>query len=358
MATGFHSLRVKKIIRETSDCVSVTFEIPLDLSTAFQYKEGQYITIKKTIDGHEVRRSYSICKAPHENSVTIAVKKVDGGLFSTYATEVLKENDLLDVMPPMGKFIARVNNDPQSHYLAIAAGSGITPVIAIIKHTLHTQPDSKVTLVYGNRSRHSIIFFEELEELKNRFMNRFNLIHILSREKTDAEIFHGKIDSQKLTALQAVIDYAKMKSVYLCGPESMIFNASDFLKSQGVQEENIHFELFTSSTGNASAKTNVEESNDASPKSHVTIRLDGRTFSFDLSMKGNSILDAALQQGADLPFACKGGVCCTCRAKLLEGKVHMDVNYALEKEEVEQGFILTCQSHPLTENVFVDFDEK
>ncbi|RYY67292.1 MAG: 2Fe-2S iron-sulfur cluster binding domain-containing protein, partial [Chitinophagaceae bacterium] len=246
------------------------------------------------------------------------------------------------------------------NYLAIAAGSGITPVISIIKHTLQTLPESSFTLVYGNKSRGSIIFFEELEALKNRFMQRFTFINILSREKTDATINYGRINHDKLEDLQQLVDFKSFDAAYICGPEEMIFAATDFLQKAGMDKGNIHFELFTTPGQSYSKKETlaVEEEKDSGPKSSITVKLDGRSFDFSLSQSGQNILDAALQQGADLPYACKGGVCCTCRAKLVSGEVSMDVNYALEPEEVEQGFILTCQSHPRSENVVIDFDVK
>ena len=357
MAQSFHRLGIQKIIRETPDAVAITFQVPDELKDSFRFREGQYLTIKKEFAGEEIRRSYSICSAPYEQSLTVAIKKVPGGKFSSFAVDELTEKDSLDLMSPAGNFYARTASVSNPHYLAIAAGSGITPIMAIVKHVLHTQPDSHFTLVYGNQHRGSIIFFEALEDLKNKYMNRLTLMHVLSREKTDADIFHGRIDGNKLNELSALIDYSNIQSAYLCGPEEMIFNAKAALEAKGISSSNIHFELFTTGAMQKTKKEEIVEDDD-SPKSQVTIRLDGRTFSFDLSMQGKNILDAALQQGADLPFACKGGVCCTCRAKLLEGQVKMDVNYALEPEELERGFILTCQSHPTTEKVFIDFDEK
>ena len=359
MATHFHSLKIKELKKETADCVSIYFDVPQNLSSEFIYKEGQNITIRKMINGEDVRRSYSICSAPHENKLKIAIKKVESGLFSSFANETLKQNDVLEVMSPTGRFNAHLSKNEHPNYLAIAAGSGITPIIAIIKHTLQTQINSSFTLIYGSKNRSAIIFFEELEDLKNKYMERFTLINVLSREKIDADIFHGRINKTKLTALEKLINYKKTDAAYLCGPEEMIFSSSEFLQEQGLDKNKIHFELFTtpgqSSNGTKAPKTEAVSSG---PKSNITIRLDGRSFSFDLAYNGESILDAALQNGADLPYACKGGVCCTCRAKLIEGEVKMDVNYALEEEEVQQGFVLTCQSHPTTEKVFIDFDQK
>ena len=359
MAHHFHPLRVKKLKKETPDCVSIVFDVPEDLQSLFHYKEGQNLTIKKNINGEEARRSYSICNAPFENELRIAVKKIDGGLFSTFANDELKENDTLEIMPPSGKFNAHLSTETNNNYLAIAAGSGITPILSIIKHTLHEQTDSHFTLVYGSKNRSAIIFFEELENLKNKFINRFTFINILSRERMDAEVLYGRIDKNKLQALDKIIDYKKIRAAYLCGPESMIFESADFLQQQGINKSNIHFELFiTPGQATQQKQVSVTDSLPTGPKSKITLKLDGRAFDFELEQKGNSILDAALQNGADLPYACKGGVCCTCRAKVIEGTVKMDVNYALEEEEVAQGFILTCQSHPTSENVVIDFDIK
>lgn len=358
MAVHFHPLTIKSVKKETPDCVSVSFDIPQDLAEEFLFKEGQNITIKAMLGGNELRRSYSLCTAPHEKEIKVAIKSMDGGLFSSFA-QSFKKGDVLEVLPPVGKFNAKLSA-VKGNYLAIAAGSGITPVISIIKHTLQAQPESSFTLIYGNKSRSSIIFFEELEALKNKYMQRFNFINVLSREKTDAPINYGRIDTNKLQSLQQLVDFKNFDSAYICGPEEMIFAASAFLENTGMDKSRIHFELFTT-PGQSQAKKQTAgavEQKDSGPKSNITVKLDGRSFDFDLGHNGQSILDAALQQGADLPYACKGGVCCTCRAKLVSGDVSMDVNYALEPEEVEQGFILTCQSHPRSEKVVVDFDVK
>lgn len=359
MAVHFHKLKVKDIKEITADCVSIAFAIPDHLSGEFLFEQGQNITVKKEINGEEIRRSYSICSAPYENELRVAVKNVAHGKFSGYANSILKAGDELDVLPPTGKFNSTLKAENTKQYLAFAAGSGITPVISIIKATLKTEPASEFTLVFGNRGRHSIIFFEELEGLKNKYINRFNFINILSREKTDAPINSGRIDTEKLTALHKLIDYHHTDEFFICGPEDMIFCVKDFLEKLEIDKKKIHFELFTTPGQKQSAdnkKQSVE--NKTGPTSKITVKLDGRSFDFDLGLNSETILDAALKQGADLPFACKGGVCCTCKARLLEGQVTMDVNWGLEEEEVEQGFILTCQSHPVTEKVVVDFDIK
>lgn len=359
MAVHFHNLTVKEVRTETPDCVSIAFDVPASLQNEFVFEQGQNITIKKEIDGEEIRRSYSICSAPFEKELRVAVKKVEGGKFSTYANSKLKAGEVLDILPPTGKFNTKLQTTNHKQYLAFAAGSGITPVISIIKTTLQTEPASSFTLVFGNRGRHSIIFFEELEGLKNKYLNRFNFINILSREKTDAPINSGRIDSNKLTELAKLIDYKGTDEFFICGPEEMIFCVKEFLEASGIEQKKIHFELFTTPGQKESVAGSRELAVKSSgPSSKITVKLDGRSFDFDLGFNSENILDAALKQGADLPFACKGGVCCTCKAKLLEGEVEMDVNWGLEHEEVKQGFILTCQSHPITEKVVVDFDIK
>ncbi len=356
MAIHFHSLKVKEIKKQTPECVSVSFDIPKELRQDFLFTQGQNITLKKMIDGEEVRRSYSICTAPFENELTVAIKKVDGGKFSAYANDELKSGDEIEVLPPTGKFNTALNAANKKNYVAFAAGSGITPVISIIKTTLQTEPQSNFTLVFANRNRASIIFFEELEGLKNKYLQRFNFINLLTREKTDADIFFGRIDNEKLNQLNKLIDYNKQHEFFICGPEEMIFCVKDFLEAKSIDKKKIHFELFTTPGANKQKGKEAKEQTAEKIKSTVQIKLDGRTVEFPMGFESSSILDEALKQGADLPFACKGGVCCTCKAKLLEGKVEMDVHWGLEEEEIKQGYILTCQSHPVTEKVVIDFD--
>ena len=359
MSIHFHPLKIKEVRKETADCVSVQFDIPSNLSEAFQFRQGQSLTMRAMINNEEVRRTYSICSSPMDNEWRVAIKKQEGGLFSSFANEKLKMGDELEVMEPVGKFYTELNPSHKKKYLAFAAGSGITPVISIIKTTLTTELHSHFTLVYGNRSRPSIIFFEELEGLKNKFMDRFNLIHVLSRERTDAPVNYGRINMDKLNELSKLIDYSSMDDTFICGPEEMIFSAKKFLEQTGIDPKKIHFELFTTSeTKKVERKTRKAEA-DPGAKSRITVKLDGRSFDFDIPLNSETaILDAALKQGADLPYACKGGMCCTCKARLLEGEVEMDVHWGLEEEEIEKGFILTCQSHPKTEKVVVDFDIK
>lgn len=358
MAVHFHKLKIKSIKKETQDCVSIAFDISAELKTTFIFEQGQNITVKKNIDGEELRRSYSICTAPFENELKIAVKKVDGGKFSSYANDILKEGDVLEVLPPTGKFNTKLQTENRKQYVAFAAGSGITPILSIIKTTLQTEPQSNFTLVFANRSRSSIIFFDELEGLKNKNLQRFNFINILSREKTEASINSGRVDKQKLNDLNKLINYNSIDEFFICGPEEMIFCVKDFLEAKEIDKKKIHFELFASAGVNKINTDNKKLYPTATATSTITVKADGRSFDFILGFNSDTILDAALKQGADLPYACKGGMCCTCKAKLLEGEVKMDVNWGLEEEEIEKGFILTCQSHPVTKKVVIDFDIK
>lgn len=354
----FHRLKVIGVHKETPDCISVTFEVPEGLKKDFAYKAGQNLTLRTWIGGtEEVRRSYSLCSSPLDNEWKVAIKKVNGGAFSVFANEQLKPMSILEVMPPTGKFMVEPNPANKKNYVAFAAGSGITPVISIIKTVLRAEPQSSFTLVYGNRNRTSIIFKEELEGLKNKYMSRFRIIHVLSRELTDATINHGRIDAEKCDTLFSRHVDIDADEFFLCGPEGMIFCVRDYLESKGIDGKKIHFELFTSPNEKRrtrSDKREVEEEH--VPKSRIQIIRDGRHFEFELEYDSEPILDAAIHNGIDLPYSCKGGVCSTCSARVVEGEVKMDVCYALEPEDVAKGYILTCQSHPKTERVVVNFD--
>jgi ring-1,2-phenylacetyl-CoA epoxidase subunit PaaE len=352
----FHTVTVKDIRRETEDCVSVSFNIPEDLRSQFQYKAGQYLTLRKYLNGEEIRRSYSLCSSPLDNEWRVAVKNVTNGKFSAYALNEMKVGDEIELMPPMGAFHTEINSANKKKYVGIAAGSGITPVLSIIKTVLKTEQQSSFTLVYGNKNRNSIIFREEVEALKNKYIDRFRVMHVLSREVTDAAINSGRIDATKCEELFTKFIDVKADEFFICGPEDMIFCVKDFLMNKGIPKKHVHFELFTAP--NQKAAVQEVKTEDAGPKSKVTVILDGRSFDFDLTHEGENILDAAIRLGADLPYSCKSGVCSTCRAKLVEGEVDMEVNYALEDDEVKQGFILTCQSHPKTPKVVIDYDAK
>jgi ring-1,2-phenylacetyl-CoA epoxidase subunit PaaE len=368
VASHFRTLTIEDIRRETADCVSIAFDVPPELKEEFLFHQGQNVTIRLQINGQEVRRSYSICSSPLDGELRIAVKKVTAGVFSTYANEQLQKGHTLEVLPPTGKFYTELSAENRKHYLAFAAGSGITPVLSLIKTTLALEPNSTFTLVYGNRQRQSILFREDLEALKNRYIQRLSLHHILSREQMDIPLNQGRIDVRKCEELCGrLIDLPTVDEVFLCGPSEMIFSVRDWLEQQGMDRKKIHFELFQTQTGEPGAGRELAGKSvegatrppvEKDKVSQVTVRLDGVSYEFQLPYDGGSILDAALMEGADLPFACKGGVCCTCRAKLIEGKVEMEVNYALEADEVAAGFVLTCQSHPRSEKVIIDFDNK
>lgn len=356
MTPKFHALTVADVRQETEDTVSIAFAIPEELQSDYVYKAGQYLTLRATINGEDIRRSYSICTAPNENEWRVAIKRIDEGLFSGWATQSLKSGDELQVMTPMGHFAFDPQPEQQRTYVLYAAGSGITPILAITKTILSEEPLSDVTLIYGNKGFGSIIFREALEGIKNKYMDRFRLIHVLSRESLGNPIQKGRIDAEKIALLnKAFFTHQTIDGVFVCGPEPMIRAVKEGMMAFGVDEKQIHFELFATSI-----PTRVLQqvaSNEPRIDSNVTVILDGDQIELALNTAGLSILDAAQQAGADLPFACKGGVCCTCKARILEGTARMDVNYALEKDEVEAGYILTCQSHPTSEKLVVSFDD-
>lgn len=361
MSIQFHSLKVKDIRSETADCVSVALDIPTELAEDFKFIPGQYLTFKRGAGDDEIRRSYSICAGPNDGELRVAIKKVKLGKFSTYANDELKVGDTLDVMPPMGNFIIKGKEVKHKHYMAIVAGSGITPVMSIMKSVLENDDNSYFTLVYGNKSRGTIIFREEIEALKNKYMQRIRVYHVLSRESMDAPLFNGRITADKCKEMcDKLIDITRVDETFICGPEEMILSVRQQLIDLGMDSSNVHMELFTSPDQPKASheKWAKEHAEDDGKTSKVSITLDGTTFDLDLPYNGDTILDAALKVGADLPFACKGGVCCTCRARITEGEVEMEVNYALEPDEVKNGYVLTCQSHPRSERVVVDFDQR
>lgn len=360
--TEFYPLTVADLRAETDSAVCVTFAVPDALKPGFQFIQGQYLTLRATIDGEELRRSYSICSGVDDGLLQVAIKKIDGGIFSTWANEHLKVGDSIDVMPPQGKFFTPLDPAARKRYMLICAGSGITPILSIAKSVLSREPLSDVTLLFGNRNSASVMFKEELNFLKNRHMTRFNWVNILSREEQDAEVLFGRLDNKKGSDLQAkkLIDILATDEFFLCGPESMISEVSRGLRKTGISEDRIHYELFYASAEDAQAvvaKHHARAKQYAGQVSQVSVKVAGRTTYFDLTADGENILDGALNSGADLPFSCKGGVCATCKAKVIEGKVEMDLNHSLSEQEVADGMILTCQAHPLSEKVVVDFDQ-
>lgn len=350
----FHQLKVGSIEKTTEESVAISFEIPSTLQEEFTFTQGQHLTLKKDIDGEDTRRSYSICSCPIDESVTVAIKKIEGGKFSTYANDQLKVGDEIEVMAPHGGFNTELNKSNEKLYVAFASGSGITPIISILETTLRTEPKSSFILFYGNRKTSSIIFQERLEGLKNKFLGRFSLYHILSQERQETELFNGRIDAEKIEAFSKLFfNPSKVDEYFTCGPEQMMLSVKTVMEKRGVSSEKIHMELFTSPVGKLGASTKKVAHKKA--QSEVTVVLDGNSMSFPYDSK-NSILDVAFQNGADLPYACKGGVCSTCVARVEEGEVEMEVNYALEPDELASGLVLTCQARPKTDKVKLTFD--
>ena len=356
MSLHFYKAKVIKIVRETSDCVRISFDVPDEHKTKFQFKAGQYLNLKIDLNNEEIRRSYSICSSPFENELSVAVKKIPLGKFSSHAISTMKENDTIELMPPMGNFTLPDDLDEIKTFIFYCAGSGITPVISLIKTILNFHSDKNVILYYGNRHTDSIIFREDLEDLKNIFTTRFSLNYILTKERLSSDLFYGRLNGEKCKTFEKYFTRDKSSSLYyLCGPSDMIFEIKDALVDCGVNEKQIHFELFTTA---GMTINNVETTEESTKKinSKIILKLDGLTQEFDFDNTYDNILDAALANGADLPFACKGGVCSTCKAKCEEGEVSMKVNYALEPDEVAEKFVLTCQSMPKTDRVFINFD--
>jgi ring-1,2-phenylacetyl-CoA epoxidase subunit PaaE len=359
VAKHFRPLQILDIRNETDDCVSVSFHVPDEWKEEFKFKAGQNITLRTRIRGEEIRRSYSICSSPFENELRVAIKKVEEGLFSSHAHSHFKSSQVLDVLAPTGNFVLPIDASNKKHYVAFAAGSGITPVISLLKTILKEEPFSRFTLIYGNRNRNSVIFREELLALKNEYPDQFQLIMIFSREKMDAPVFEGRIDASKCEMIfKQILPLSEDQEFLLCGPAPMIFSVRSWLLEQKITDKKVHFELFSDpgELGKPREKTNSVIAESSEIKSLVTIRLDGVSADYQIPVQGPSILEAAIQAGADLPYACRAGVCASCRAKLVKGKVIMDQNYALADEEIEQGFILACQSHPASEKLIIDFD--
>lgn len=355
MSVQFYPLQVSEVRRETMDTVSIAF-ILLDQDKAiFQFTQGQYLTLKTTIEGEEVRRSYSICTGAQNDDLRVAVKLVAGGVFSTWANQHLKAGDWLEVMPPQGRFFTELLPENQKIYVAFAAGSGITPVMSLLRSTLQQEPKSQFILFYGNRSFDTIIFREQLEELKNLHPDRLSVHHVLSRESLGSDLFKGRLDGAKCQRFgQYFFSPTEVDAYFLCGPEEMVFSVKETLLAMGAPAKSVHFELFTTA-GTQKRKPLVTDTT-PSFEAAITVIQDGAQFDFDLPSVGSTILDAAMRAGADLPYSCKGGVCSTCKARVLEGAVKMELNYGLEPDEVEAGYILTCQAHPTTARVVVSFD--
>ena len=351
---AFHSLRVSDVTPLTDDAVAISFDVPPELADEYDFIQGQHLTIRTSLAGDDVRRSYSICSPAKSGSLRIGVKVLPGGHFSGFAAGALKVGDVLEVMTPTGRFYTPLDPANAKHYCAIAAGSGITPVFSIIATTLVEEAKSSVTLIYVNRTSRSIMFLEELEDLKDRYPGRFHLIHVLSREAQDAELLSGRLDAARLTKItETLVPAETVDDWFLCGPYEMVVDLRQALLDQGVQPTQVHTELFHVDKSPREPRTTPVDTGEGAD---VTITLDGRRSTFKLKSDDVPVLEAALRVRSDAPFACRGGVCGTCRARVVEGAVAMDTNYALEPEEIENGYVLTCQSHPTTDTVKLDFD--
>ena len=355
----FHPLRVASVERLTDDAVAITFDVPPELREEFRFQAGQHVSIRSPVVGDEVRRNYSLCAPATSGRLRIGVKRIPDGVFSGYVAERLRPGDVLDIMTPTGSFSTALDASQRKRYGAIAAGSGITPVLSILSTALEVEPGSSAVLIYVNRTTLSIMFLEDLEDLKDRYPDRFQLIHVLDEEPRDIEILSGRLDAGRLgRILDGLVLPDDVDEWFLCGPLPMTDVAREVLLARGAEPDRIHRELFFVGPPPAAgdripAAAEPEPSTGAS----VTVMLDGRSQSFVLPEDGASILDATLRYRADAPFACKNGVCGTCRAKVVEGKVRMDANYALEPAEVDAGYALACQSHPAADRVVLDFDQ-
>lgn len=352
----FHSIKVSDIYKETKDCSVVSFDIPEELKPEFQYSQGQHLTLKAMIDGKEERRSYSLCSSPTENKWQVAVKKINGGLFSGYVNDKVKKGDTLEIMAPSGKFFRETNKEVAKNYIMFAAGSGITPILSIIKTHLALEPNSTFQLFYLNRSVKSIIFKEEIELLKNKYFGRFEIFHFLTKEHRSIELFNGRFSKEKMEILtEKIIDIPTVDECFICGPEEMIFLVRDELVAAGLSKDKIHFELFNTG-GSEADKQRVSKILESKVQgTDVTIIDGGKEFHFIMDDDYDNILDGAIAAGADLPFACKGGVCSTCRCKVIEGSVEMKINYALDEDEVAKNLVLSCQAVPTSGKIVVEF---
>ena len=352
----FHQLRVTEVVPLTNDSVAVSLEVPEDLADVFSYLPGQHVTVRQIIDGEDVRRSYSMCSSANSGKLRVGIKRLTGGVFSTFANNDLRAGDVLDVMSPVGEFTIDIDPPRSRRAVAIAAGSGITPVLSLISTSLEMEPRSSWTLIYGNRTANSVMFLDELEGLKDRFHPRFQLFHILSREGSDVPLLSGRIDPQKIQTIKdRLLGDQPVDGWYLCGPYDMVMMAHETLTGLGVDEGTIHEELFFAGPLDESALPPEPPPGEGSVD--LTVILDGRAVDTRMTPE-TSILDAALRVRPELPFSCKGGMCASCKGRIEEGEVTMDKNYALIDSEVEAGYVLTCQSHPVSERVVVRYDHR
>ena len=359
----FHALEVADVTALVDDAVAITFTVPAELREAYAFRPGQHLTVRRIVDGEDIRRSYSICSTPDElkthGRLQIGVKAVAGGSFSAFVASELRTGYAIDVMPPLGHFTTSFDSARTRHYAAVAAGSGITPVLSLIATGLAVEPQSRFTVIFGNRYARSVMFAEELADLKDRYPTRLHLVHVLSREPQDAELLSGRVDADRFARLigdGGLLDAGDVDEWFLCGPYGMVTDVRGVLADRGVPDEGVHTELFH--VADSATPPPTPSTADAGPmagEAEVTVLLDGRSSTFTMPRDGR-VLDAALKVRSELPFACKGGVCSTCRAKITSGHVEMARNYALEPDEVAAGYVLTCQSSPTTDAITVDYD--
>ena len=355
--TDFHSLRIAEVRRETADAVSILFDVPDALRNLFTFTPGQYLTLRRDIDGEDVRRNYSVCSAPIDGELRVAVKLLAGGRFSTFANKGLAAGDVIDVMPASGHFTTRFASDQARQYAAFAAGSGITPILSLIKTALAIEPESRFTLFYGNRISSQVLFLEDLSALKNRFMARLEIYHFLTMEEEEVALFNGRLDRAKCDEiLRTLIEPAAVDLFFACGPEGMMEAVEQALIARDVPSESILLERFTSAGASTAFDPAAQARALAAAGRRMGVVLDGRKLTINFDAEQGNILDSVRAAGAPAPFACKGGVCATCRAKVLTGEVAMRLNYGLTAEEVAQGYVLTCQATPMSEDVVLSYD--
>ncbi|MGB0495229.1 MAG: 2Fe-2S iron-sulfur cluster-binding protein [Kangiellaceae bacterium] len=360
MNTDFYPLTIANVERLTKDAVSIEFLVPDDLKEIFNYHQGQHITVKLDIDGQDIRRSYSICNGISKQSLKIGIKAIEEGVFSNFANTKLTKGMTLEVMPPQGHFYSELSKDAAKNYLHIAVGSGITPMLSHIESILLSEPNSRITLLYGNQRTSLMMFREELCFIKNQYLERFQWHNFFTKEENDASILNGRITPQKLIDLDKakMLELKSFNDVFVCGPEELTLKIAETFEFWGLDKSNIHYELFFSGDAVKEAEKNKAEraKRYGNKTSSVAVKVAGRKVLMGLEMGGENILDAAIENGADLPFSCKAGVCATCKAKVIKGKVEMDLNHSLTEQEVADGMILTCQAHPVSDDVEVDFD--
>jgi ring-1,2-phenylacetyl-CoA epoxidase subunit PaaE len=357
MSVSFHSLRIAEVIPETRDAKSIRFDLPAELADTFKFRPGQHLTLKADIDGQDVRRNYSLCVAPQDGELTVTVKRIAGGLFSNWANDNLQAGDRIDVMPPHGSFTWEFDPQASNHYVGFAGGSGITPVMSLLRTALLTEPGSRFTLFYGNRDSASVIFLEDLAALKNRFMDRLQVHHFLAEESEDIDLFNGILDRTKCDQiLDLLVDVHGIDAAFICGPGPMMDAAEASLREAGVADERIFIERFVADRPSAAIEAQMHALQQVAQGLTMQVTLDGRTRRVEFDAVAGNILDSARAAGLSAPYACKAGVCATCRARVLSGEVEMAARYGLSDEEVASGYVLTCQSVPKGEGVELDYD--